>query len=439
MAETRDSELSFNPDAITLPSGYKIDLFHGNLTAPINIMFSDNGDVLIADSGIVDGNGKVLRLTKQRITVVADGFNPPLTGINLYDGNLYVSHRRYITIVRPDGTRQDIIDGLPSNGDHQNNRVIFGPDNKMYFGQGTATNSGVVGKDNSWVPDNPFFHDYPGGPIILSGKNFKSSTFLEKNFPERQSKTGAYCPFNVPSSNDQFIDGLTKATGCILRANPDGTDLELIAWGLRNPFRILFDGLNRLFAANHGMDIRGSRPVANSPDEFQWIRPGFWYGWPDFTGGLPVTSPEFEPEGEPQPEFLFSNHPMQPPKPFTTFTPHSAIMGFCFNNNPSFGPIGDAYIAEFGAIVPTYTGGKPLYDVGHRVSQINMSDGKVSTFARNRTGLPASLTGEGGFERPVDAVFGPDGALYIVDFGVYSASGSVPETGAIWKITKGSL
>lgn len=32
--------------------------------------------------------------------------------------------------------------------------------------------------------------------------------------------------------------GVTKATGSILRANTDGTGLELVAWGLRNPARI---------------------------------------------------------------------------------------------------------------------------------------------------------------------------------------------------------
>lgn len=77
---------------------------------------------------------------------------PPLTGITFYKGNIYVAHRGFSTIVRLDGSKKDIISGLPSLRDHHNNRVIFGPDGKMYFGQRTATNSGVVGEDNSrWV------------------------------------------------------------------------------------------------------------------------------------------------------------------------------------------------------------------------------------------------------------------------------------------------
>lgn len=110
-----------------------------------------------------------------------------------------------------------------------------------------------------------------------------------------------------------------------------------------------FDHHNRLFATNHGIDERGSRPIANSSDEFHIISPGTWYGWPDYTGGLPVTLPMFKPENKPQPEFLIRSHPMEPPKPLAIFAPHSAIMGFDFNYNPSFAPIGDVFIAEFGS------------------------------------------------------------------------------------------
>ncbi|MCZ2259528.1 PQQ-dependent sugar dehydrogenase [Sporosarcina sp. G11-34] len=428
-------ERKLNPKDIMVPLGYKIDVFAKGLTTPINLTFTEKGEMLVADSGITDGNGKVLKLTEQGFTVIADGFNPPLTGITEYEGNIYVAHRRYVTIIQPDGTKKDIIEGLPSNGDHHNNRVVFGPDGKMYFGQGTATNSGVVGKDNSWVKEHPFFHDYPGGRITLNGEDFQTSSFLD-DFPERTTTTGAYVPFGVPTYPGKVVGGIVRASGSILRANPDGSELELIAWGLRNPFRLRFDRYDRLFAANHGIDVRGSRPVANSPDEFQWIQPGVWYGFPDFTGGLPVTMPQFKPEGKPQPTFLLAKHPMQPPHPVATFPAHSAAMGFSFNENPSFGPIGDAFVAEFGANDPITTGGKPLPGVGHRVSRIDMSTGQVHSFALNQSGLPASLTNGGGFERPIDAVFGADNALYIVDFGLFAGEGAVPKTGVIWKVTR---
>jgi len=52
-----------------------------------------------------------------------------------------------------------------------------------------------------------------------------------------------------------------------------------------------------------------------------------------------------------------------------------------------------------------------------------------------------------GFERPFDVKFGPDGALYIVDYGTARvnparvAQGQVPyefppQTGALWRVTR---
>jgi glucose/arabinose dehydrogenase len=221
-----------------------------------------------------------------------------------------------------------------------------------------------------------------------------------------------------------------------MRANPDGSDLELIAWGLRNPFRIKFDKSDFLFSTNHGMDERGSRPVANSPDEFLLINPGVWYGWPDFTGGFPVTLPYFKPDNAPQPEFLLVNNNLDVPKPFSTFTPHSAIMGFDFSFSDKFGNPGDVYIAEFGSAAPETTGGKPLPDVGHRISNIDMTTGNNYTFAVNKSGFAASYTNEGGFERPIDVVFSKNDEMFIADFGLSDNEGYIPETGVIWKINR---
>ncbi len=434
---TRNYKRKLNPADIKLPSEYCIDVFAYGLDTPINMIFTDDGEILVADAGVIDGNGKVLKLKKNCFEVVAEGFNPPLTGINWLNGNIYVSHRGFITIVKPDGVKEDIISGLPSFGDHHNNRVVFGCDGKMYFGQGTATNSGVVGLDNGWIMKYPFFHDYPGQNIILKGENFTTEN-IQTNSPCDYAVTGAYSPFGVPGYPYEIVKGIVRASGSILRANLDGSDLELIAWGLRNPFRMKFDKFNRLCSTNHGADVRGSRPINNSPDEFHIVTPGSWYGWPDFTGGLPVTLPQFKPEGEPQPEFLLMEHPMIPSRPFSLFTPHSAIMGFDFNYS-DFGPYGDVYIAEYGSEAPETTGGKPLPGVGHRVSRIDMQTGDVSTFAINKSGFAASYTGEGGFERPIDVVFGPDNAMYVVDFAVTPEGEPdefYPSSGVIWRISR---
>ncbi|MBP1755397.1 MAG: repeat containing protein [Firmicutes bacterium] len=431
-------ERHLDPSDISLPPGFHIEVFAKGLDTPINLIFTEDGEMLVADAGVIDGNGKVLRYRNGRFEVIADHFNPPLTGINYRDGIIYVSHRGFITVIMSDGSKENIISGLPSYGDHHNNRVVFGPDGKMYFGQGTATNSGVVGSDNSWTEDYPFFHDYPGSNINLYGQNFISED-TRTPYPEDIAYTGAYSPFGVPNERFESVKGIKTASGSILRANPDGSELELVAWGLRNPFRILFDSIGRLLCANHGADVRGSRPINNSPDEFQIIRPGMWYGWPDYTGGLPISLPIFQAEGHAQPQPLIINPPMIPPRPFGIFTPHSAVMGFDFDTKGSFGPSGDAYIAEYGSEAPETTGGKPLPMVGHRISRIDMNTGQVYNFAINTSGYAASHTGGGGFERPIDVVFGPDNAMYVLDFAVTPEDEPdefSPGSGVIWRISR---
>lgn len=434
----KDSKRNINPEDILLPKGYGIDVFMNGLTTPINLIYSNDGNLLVADSGVTDHNGKVFKISEGNVELIADGFNSPLTGITSHDNGIYVSHRGAITLIKPDGTKQDIITGLPSWGDHHNNKVIFGPDNKMYFGQGTATNSGVVGEDNSdWVKNHPYFHDYPGCTIILNGNNFKTNNYLSSADCDNVY-TGAFSPFGVNTNQNEIIKGIKRASGSILRANPDGSELELIAWGLRNPFRIKFDKCNRLLTTNHGMDIRGSRPVANSPDEIYQVFPGAWYGWPDFSGGIPITSNIFKPDEKPQPQFLLKHHPMVPPRPISAFAPHSAIMGFDISNNNSFGD-DQLYIAEFGSEAPRTTGGKPLPGVGHRVSRVDLHSGNIYPFAINKSGFAASFSNEGGLERPIDILLGNNDEMYIVDFGLEEENGHhgyMPNTGVIWRIKK---
>lgn len=438
--EDLNSGRTIKPEDILLPPGYRIEPVFTGLNTPISMAFNETGQLFIADSGVIDGNGKVLMISPEGTYLVADGFNPPLTGITLYKGKIFVSHRGFVTTIDENGVKNDVLAGLPSFGDHHNNKVEFSSDGMMYFGQGTATNSGVVGLDNlDWVKGHPFFHDYPGENSVLAGRNYVTMNPLTFD-PDDRTVTGAFSPFTVSTDKGEVIKGIIKASGSVLRAEPDGLNLQLVAWGLRNPFRMQFDRNGVLWCANHGMDVRGSRPVANSPDEFYWIYPGAWYGWLDFTGGYPVTLPYYKPEGEQQPDFLLMNHPTQRmPRPLALFVPHSANMGFAFSYVSEFGFVGDAFIAQFGSEAPRTTGGVPLPSVGHRVARIDMHTGAVFNFAVNRSGLPASLTEGGGLERPIDVVFGPDGHMYILDWGIVRPEehhGFVPNTGVLWRVKR---
>lgn len=429
---------NLNPDVISVPWGYKIEIFAQGIDTPVGMVFTENGDMLIADAGMATGNPKVIRLSNGQISTVAEGFHVPLTGINYLNGDIYVSHRGEISIIKKDGVRQDIIKGLPSHGDFSNNRVEFSQDNKMYFGQGTATNSGVVGLDNKWIFENPFFHDFVGSPVIVKGINYKTKNVLIP--AEAEAYTGAFSAFGVPNSNEyKMEEGRIQASGSILRCNLDGSNLELVAWGLRNPVKVKFDRFSRLIISNQGLDNRGSRPIANGLDELHLLKEKTWYGWPDFVAGEPVTMPRFTPVGGRPPQLLLETVPSVPPSippdPIATFPAGSTIMGFDFNYNADFAPVGDAYIAQFGRVRFEESKDFIRSGVGHRVIKVNMNTGETTTFAINKSGFPQ----EEGLGRPSDVVFGPDGAMYVSDFAADKQEFPnvyLPSTGVIWKISK---
>ena len=429
-----------NPNDIILPLGYRIEVFLSGLDEPSCMTFTQQGDLYIAEAGLQSGNNRIIRVRDGQIEEMATGFVSPITGIGNINGDIYITHKCNISVMKPDRSVQTIITGLHGNGDYGGSNVVYGNDGKMYWGQGTATNSGVVGIDNQWVKRFPSLCDSPGSYIILNGQNFESQNILAN--PNEIVYTGAFSPYGVPNREYELRKGVIKASGSILRANLDGSELELVAWGLRYPSHIAFDSNYHLFAANQSYDNRGSRPIVNAPDEFLLIRQNIWYGWPDFAGGEPITSARFRPEGGVQPEFLFTNHPNIPPRPLAIFPPYAGLMGFDINYDRNFGPYGDVYIAEYGAedfAIDGYV--TPFAAFGHRVSRIDMTTRGITTFAMNKSGFPAIVTGEGGFEHPIDVQFGPDGALYVLDYGIITLDYPkmyITSSGILWRITRES-
>ncbi len=436
-------ERYLNPSDIYITAGYRIEVFIKDLNSPVGMVFDEDGYVLIADSGLATGTPRVLRLIDNRLESIAEDFNIPISGINYQNGIIYVSHRGYVTKIYRDGTRQNIIMGLPSNGDNYNSPVAFSPDNKLYFGQGTVTNSGVVGNDNKWITVSPLLCDYAGDYIMLTGQNFETNNLMTEAVTDDIATTGAFSPYGIANLPYEYRKKYIKASGSIIRSNLDGSALEQYAWGFRNPAFLKFDNWGQLYAVNNGYNATGSRPIGNATDDFYYITPDYWYGWPDYSGGEAVNSPRFTPVGGQQPTLLLKNQPNVPPVPFVTFPPNSNIRGFDFNYNETFGAYGDVYVAEFGSTISTEFGDVISYaNAGHRISKIDMRSRTTVTFAINKSGFPASISREGGFERPSQVVFGPDGVMYIVDCGLNILNDPVyfiPNTGVIWRVSRSDI
>ena len=422
---------------ITVPDGYRIEAIVANLSVPTTAVF-DGNDLLIAESGFKNtAPPRILRVKANGTveTVVTDGLMGPVTGLAMIRGTLYVSHKTKVSIVE-NGRLRDIVTGLPSLGDHHNNNIVAGPDGKIYMGQGTVTNGAVVGVDNylfGWLKDHPTVHETPCQDIILTGENFETDNPLTET--DDKVTTGAYKPFGTASAAGEVIKGDVKCGGSIARFDADGSNFELVASGLRNPFGLEFNG-PQLWATFHGIDVRGSRNVFNDPDYLIRVDEGAWYGWPDYFDSEPVTAARFNAPAKAKPAFLWKEHPPLT-KPFTTFSSHAGVSGLTFSPGGAFGYEGDAFVAEYGTFAPVTTGINVL-PAGFRVSRVDMETREVHGFASNDLPGPAYLNQQDGFNRPVDVLFGPDRSLYVVDWGASTLNDTglilVPGTGVVWRI-----
>jgi glucose/arabinose dehydrogenase len=220
----------------------------------------------------------------------------------------------------------------------------------------------------------------------------------------------------------------------------DGGSPELVAWGLRNPFALAFSPDSRLFVTENS--YRGSRPIHGTGDLLWEIKPGIWYGWPDFHGQRPVDEGDHHKSlTKGRQKRLLASLPNDPPKPAAILEVHSSSNGFDFSRNAAVGYIGHVFIAQFGDMAPDV--GKVFGPVGFKVVRVDVTEGVIHDFATNKgkANGPGSWIGTSGFERPVAARFDPLGtALYVVDFGVMTIGEKGPdareETGVLWKITK---
>jgi glucose/arabinose dehydrogenase len=474
-----------NPKDIALPAGYKIEAVATGLSFPTDVEFDDQGGLFIVEGGFRDGKEwfqpRLMRVLSKNVfaTVALGDSNGPWTGVAyapskqdgpgkgaffIAEGGRLRGGR--ILRVSNDGKVTAIVENLPSLGDHQTNPPVIGPDGMVYFGQGTATNSGVVGPDNfkmGWLAGHRSYHDTPCRDITLSGVNYASTDPFKPGKVKDTLETGAFSPYGVKTLPGQVVKGQVPCNGAIMRISQEGGKPELVAWGLRDPFALAFSPDGRLFAIDNGYDQRGSRPIWGAPELVWEIRHGTWYGWPDFVGQKPVDRPEFSPPHEDTPQRLLERapgswlatqasivvnppdpdapyHEDPPPAPSARLPVHSSADGLDFSRTAAFGFEGQAFIAEFGDLAPS--SGKVLDPVGFKIVRVDMKTGVAYDFAINRHGPgPATKLKKGGLERPVAVRFSPDGkALYIVDFGVMTVSKEGPRarkrTGVIWRVTK---
>jgi hypothetical protein len=322
---------------------------------------------------------------------------------------------------------------------------------------------GLDNWDEGWLKRYPTVHDLPFGPgqsVFLLGQRFDTPNPRAGLFSAGDiAVTAPFQEFGV--SNRSRIPRADVPNGCICSIPLDGGEPRVEAYGLHNPRGIAFDEYGTPYLTNDGMEMRGTRPVKNDPDALLRLSRGVWYGWPDYTtDGNPVNAADgtYQPplellikSGFDELSFLIDHErsKLRPPPADEVvagvFPSLSGAAKFAFA--PAAGPLrrfsGDAIVACDGNRAPFATSGVDNYigPIGFKVVLVDRSTRRISDFIHNTAGVPASQQPIGpgvSLERPIDVKIGPDGTLYLLDFGRMDNNHAIPRyfggSGRIFKL-----
>jgi glucose/arabinose dehydrogenase len=456
-----EQQITIDRALIEYPPNTELKPYVQGLTGPTAIAFDSEGNLLIAEGGMDRGariygfkpGGEMIEIYPKgaRLPFNIPGqahfqIFGPIGGMVAANGKIYVTHRDendrgMITAFGYDGSHTTIIADLPAEGDYSVTDIAVAPNGRIYFGVGAATNAGVVGIDNMhWLKDHRAFCDRPAQDLYLLGRRFDTPNPFAGIFGGTDiAVTAPFQAFGksietrIPRANN------SKASAAIYSVDPSGGDLKIEAHGVRNPVGLGFSEQGLLFMTNQGMKLRGTRPVKDDPDVMLRLVHGQWYGWPDYSANLKeIREGQFQPpvemivrSGYRDLSFLIDHETSQlaPPNPNSNLltAEFKALSGASkFDFAPAAGPLSRlrqggtiAIVALSGDRAPFDTGGLRMTGpTGYKVVQVNIDDRTVKDFVRNTQEGPGSRReSEIELERPVDAKFGPDGALYILDMG----------------------
>lgn len=468
---------------IMLPSEYRIEKVVDGLTYPTSVTWDDQGRMYIAEAGGAfleePPPARILRVEENgELTEIANldekGITASVTGLLWHDGLLYFTHRAEdltgaVSRMTMDGEVTLLISGIvDSQTDHQVNDIQVGPDGRLYFTSGAGGNSGVMGQDMiPFVVKNPDTHTTTCNDIVLTGRNFHITNYLTDS-PGDVAITGAFVPFGTDTQPGQKIEGRTRCGGAILVFDTEDIEgtLEPYAWGFRNVIGLAWGEDGEMYATQNGYDQVPPRPIIDEYDPTYRVREGAWYGWPDFSAALePVTDPKFQPPGQLHAPVSISGEMQERELGFVIdheasgLEPpdKSLVLGLHpINSSPSKPDVapegwgdmaGQLFVPEWGDMA-WFTNAMRDEPAGSRIVVIDTESGDLRPFIQNAKLGPASAQGAAGMgiERPFDVKFGPDGAMYIVDYGQHAinlkriAEGRFPfewppETGVVWKVT----
>ena len=330
-----------NPSDIKLPPGFKIEVYTENVPNARSMTLSPEGVLFVGTResrvyAVVDTNKDY---KADNVITIASGLNSP-NGVAFRNGSLYVAEIskvwRYDNIENNLNNPPDpvlISDGFPTDGHHGWKFIAFGPDNKLY------------------VP------------------------------------VGAPCNICLRDDDERYAS--------IMRMNPDGSELEVFAHGIRNTVGFTWHpGTQELWFTDNGRDMLGDNVP---PDELNRApSAGLHFGYPFVHGG-----------DIPDPDFGESVDINQYVKPVQKLGPHVAALGMRFYTGNMFPEEyrNQIFIAEHGS----WNRSKKI---GYRVMLVKLNGNEAVSYEPFAEGW---LQGDAVSGRPVDVLVMPDGSMLVSD------------------------
>jgi len=137
-----------------------------------------------------------------------------------------------------------ILDNLPATNDHNSARIVYGPDEKLYYSIGDHGNN--------------------------QGRNYCDE--IRAQFLPSQAEVDAQDWVNYPGSILRLnVDGSIPADNPVL----NGVQSHIFSYGHRNPQGLSFSESGKLYSSEHGPE---------TDDEVNLIAAGNNYGWPIVVG-----------------------------------------------------------------------------------------------------------------------------------------------------------
>lgn len=328
---------------INLPPGFTISVYAEGMPEARSMALSPGGTLFVGSGR--QGEGRVYAVQDtdgdhrgDQVYTLAEGLNWP-NGVAFHEGDLYVAE--ISRILRYDDIEQHldappepvvIKDDLPDDTWHGWKYIAFGPDGKLYVPVGAPCN---------------------------------------------------VCEREAPYAS-------------ILRMNPDGSDVETYAHGVRNTVGFTWHPeTGDLWFTDNGRDNLGDNlppcELNRAPEA------GMHFGFPYLHGGV-----------IPDPEFGEGHDPADYTAPALNLGPHVAPLGPAFYTGDAFPA--DTYknqlfIAEHGSWNRTSK-------IGYRVALVTLHHSQPVTYTTFADGW---LQGQENWGRPVDVKQTADGALLVSD------------------------